>query len=315
MTWPDVSTFYNGLFLEDNYALNCHSSLKFSVSVGSHSNKVESQFGLNSLKIFYPEMKAKKNRILKSFSSNYNRSENGFEYGFGIAYGERAPSVTEAYGFYLFNSFENYDNIGNPNLKNEKSFEGNAFVGFKKDKFNLKMATSYFHIANYIVGKPDEILIPMTIGATGVKIYTVLDYATIFNVSLTSEIKFSKQLKWTSQLVYTRGKDFNNVNLPFMSPLNYSTSLAFAKDNFSTEIMLQGNTKQINFSEVYGEDETPDYAIANVNFGYKIQFGKNRIIVKTGLENILDTYYSTYSDWNNFPRMGRNIFLNLSLCL
>jgi iron complex outermembrane receptor protein len=134
-------------------------------------------------------------------------------------------------------------------------------------------------------------------------------------VSLTSEIKFSKQLKWTSQLVYTRGKDFNNVNLPFMSPLNYSTSLAFAKDNFSTEIMLQGNTKQINFSEVYGEDETPDYAIANVNFGYKIQFGKNRIIVKTGLENILDTYYSTYSDWNNFPRMGRNIFLNLSLCL
>jgi len=312
LTWPDVSTFYNGMFLEDNYVLNCHSSIKFSVSVGSHSNKVESEFGLNSLKIFYPEMKAQKNRFLKSFSSNYNFSENGLEYGFGAAYGERAPSVTEGYGFYLFNSFENYDNIGNPNLKNEKSYEGNAFVGFKKDKFNLKITTSYFHIANYIVGKPDASLIPMTIGATGVKIYTALDYATIYNVSLSSEFKFSKQLKWSSQLVYTRGKDLNNVNLPFMSPLNYTTSLAFAKDKFSTEIVLQGNTKQVNFSQVYGENKTPDYAIVNLNFGYKVQFGRNRIIVKTGVENVLDAYYSAYSDWRHYPRMGRNIFLNFN---
>jgi iron complex outermembrane receptor protein len=285
------------------------------VSVGSHSNKVESQFGLNSLKIFYPEMKAQKNRILKSFSSNYNRSENGFEYGFGIAYGERAPSVTEAYGFYLFNSFENYDNIGNPNLKNEKSIEGNAFVGLKKEKMNIKIASSYFHISNYIVGKPDASLVPMTIGATGVKIYTALDYATIFNVSLTSEFKFSKQFKWNSQLVYSRGKDFDNVNLPFISPLNYSTSLAFAKDKFSSEVVLQGNAKQTNFSAVYGEDKTPDYAIINTNFGYKFNFNKSKLITKFGIENILDTYYSTYSDWNNFPRMGRNFFVNLSIIL
>lgn len=315
LTWPDVITFYNGLFVEDNYALNCHSSIKASVSIGNHYNKIASELGLNSLQILYPEMDAQNSRFLKSFSANYNSSKNGIEFGFGAAYGERAPSITEAYGFYLFNSFENYDNIGNPNLKNETSLEGNAFIGLKKEKINLKMASSYFHISNYIVGKPDASLIPMTIGATGVKIYTALEYATIFNISLTSEIKFSRELKWNMQLVYGRGKDFNNVNLPFISPFNYSTSLTYVKEKFSSEIVIQGNAKHTNFGSIYGEDKTPDYAIINANFGYKFDINKNKLITKFGVENILDAYYSTYSDWNNFPRQGRNFFVNLSISL
>ena len=109
LTWPDVITFYNGLFVEDNYAINCHSSIKVSASIGNHYNKIASELGLNSLQILYPEMEAQNSRFLKSFSGNYNSSKNGFEFGFGAAYGERAPSITEAYGFYLFNSFENYD--------------------------------------------------------------------------------------------------------------------------------------------------------------------------------------------------------------
>lgn len=313
LTWPDVITFYNGLFIEDNYALNCHSSIKISASIGNHYNKIESELGLNSLQILYPEMESQDSRFLKSFSANYNSSKNGFEFGFGAAYGERAPSITEAYGFYLFNSFENYDNIGNPNLKNETSLEGNAFIGLKKEKITLKMASSYFHISNYIVGKPDISLIPMTIGATGVKIYTALDYATIFNISLTSEIKFSRELKWNSQLVYSRGKDFNNVNLPFISPINYSTSIAYSKEKFSSEIVIYGNATHTNFGSNYGEDKTPDYAIINANFGYKFNINKSKLITKFGIENTLDTYYSTYSDWNNFPRQGRNFFVNLSI--
>ena len=156
-TWPDVKTFYTALFLEDNIALNCHSSLKFSTSLANHFNKVASEFGLESLQIFYPNMKDSKNRILPSISSNYSYDENGFSYGFGLAYGERAPSVSEGYGFYLFNSFDNYDYIGNPELKNENSLEGNVSVGYKTQKISLKISSSYFHISNYIVGKPDPI--------------------------------------------------------------------------------------------------------------------------------------------------------------
>jgi iron complex outermembrane receptor protein len=311
-TWPDVKTLYTALFLEDNIALNCHSSLKFSTSLANHYNRVASPFGLESLQIFYPNMKDSKNRILPSISSNYSYDENGFSYSFGLGYGERAPSVSEGYGFYLFNSFDQFDYIGNPELKNENSLNGNVSVAYKTQKWSAIISSSYFHISNYIVGKPDPSLSTMTIGASGVKLYSALDYATIFNADLNLEYQFLTDFKWKGQLVYSYGKDFEDQNLPFISPLRYFSSLDYMKGKFSSEIAVQGNANQIQYSPLYGEDRTPDFAILNLNARYYFAFEKVKFNIKFGIENIFDTYYSTFSDWNNIPRKGRNFFLNLN---
>ena len=314
-TWPDVRTLYNGVFLEDEFAFNCHSSLKISTSFGSHINHVASKFGLESIQIFYPELKAQKSRILKSVASKYNHAKLGFEYGFGLAYGERAPSVSEGYGFYLFNSFDGYDNIGNPNLKNEKALEGSFSIGFKNDKFKINASASYFRIYDYIIAKTDATLVPMTIGANGVRIYTALDYATLFNTSISAEVYLSNSFKWFSQATFAKGKDSQNKNLPFISPLSYISSLRFIKNQFNAEISVSGNASQINYNSEFGEDKTPSYAILNVSSGYKFKLGTNNITTRIGGENLLDTYYSTYADWKNIPRMGRNFFINLNYSL
>ena len=311
-TWPDVRTFYQGLFVEDNYALNCHSSIKLSATVGFHLNKVVSQSGLESLQIFYPEVPSQKQRFLKSFAMNYSSNKERWEYGLGGAYGERAPSVSEGYGFYLFNSFDGFDHIGNPELKNEKSLEGNGYLGYKKGKIAIKMTGSYFHIINYIMAIPDAALIPMTIGANGVKVYSALEYATIINTNLSTEYQFSKQFVWNSQLIFSKGNECNSTNLPFIAPFSYTSSLHFVKKKIAAEILIHGNTTQTNYSTFYGEDKTPSYAIINVSFGYKCVWNTIKIQMKIGVENVLDTYYSTYSDWNNLPRMGRNGFVNLA---
>ena len=311
-TWPDVRTSYGGLFLEDNVVLNPYSSLKFSASLANHFNKVANQLGLQSLQIFYPNMKESKNRILKSVSSNYFHNKNGFEYGFGLAYGERALSVSEGYGFYLFNSFDRFDYIGNPELKNEKSVEGNVSLGYATKKMSTKITSSYFHISDFIVGKPDPTLLPMTIGASGVKIYTALEYATIFNADLNIEYQITANFKGKGQLVYNYGKDFEKRNLPFISPLRYSASLIYKVNKFSAEIMVQGNATQNQYSPYYGEDRTPDYAILNLASGYSFAIEKSKWNIRAGIENILNTYYSTFSDWNNIPRKGRNLFLNIN---
>jgi iron complex outermembrane receptor protein len=311
-TWPDVRTFYGGLFLEDNIILNPYSSLKFSASLANHFNKVANQLGLESLQIFHPNMKESKNRILKSVSSNYFYNKNGFEYGFGLAYGERASSVSEGYGFYLFNSFDRFDYIGNPELKNEKSVEGNVSLGYATKKMSAKITSSYFHISDFIVGKPDPTLIPMTIGASGVKIYTSLEYTTVFNTDLNIEYQITTNFKGKGQLVYNYGKDFEKINLPFISPLRYLASLNYKVNKFSAEIMVQGNAVQTQFSPFYGEDRTPDYAILNLASGYSFAIEKSKWNIRAGIENILDTNYSTFSDWNNIPRKGRNLFLNIN---
>lgn len=310
-TWPDVRTLYAGIYLEDNFEINCHSNLKFTTNLGFHNNNVASDFGLQSLQIFYPEMEASKSRFLKSFSTNYFYNKDGISYGFGMGYGERAPSVSEGYGFYLFNSFDGFDYIGNPNLKNEKSLEGNANIGFKNAKWQTKISASYFHIYDYIIGIPDASVAPMTIGANGIKVYTALDYATILSSDFTVSYQLSDAWIWKGQFVYNLGKDNENNGLPFMSPFNYMTSLGFRPGKFSSELQLKGNATQTQYNAFYGEDKTPDYAIVNANLGYKFTFEKSKMMLNTGIENIFDANYTTYTDWKNLPRMGRNIFVNL----
>ena len=310
-TWPDVRTLYAGIYLEDNFEINCHSNLKFTTNLGFHNNNVASDFGLQSLQIFYPEMDASKSRFLKSFSTNYFYNKDGISYGFGMGYGERAPSVSEGYGFYLYNSFDGFDYIGNPNLKNEKSLEGNFNIGFKNAKWQTKISASYFHIYDYIIGIPDASVAPMTIGANGIKVYTALDYATILSSDFTVSYQLSDFWIWKGQFVYNLGKDNENKGLPFMSPFNYMTSLGFRPGKFSSELQLKGNATQTEYNAFYGEDKTPDYVIVNANLGYKFSFEKSKMIVNTGIENMFDAYYTTYTDWNNLPRMGRNIFINL----
>ena len=73
-----------------------------------------------------------------------------------------------------------------------------------------------------------------------------------------------------------------------------------------------GNLAQKEFAATYGQTKTPDYLIFNFNAGYTFHYNQNLIKLQTGVENIFDKYYTTFSDWNKIPRMGRNVFVNLT---
>ncbi len=303
--------FFNGLSLEDNISINKHSNLILNTSLGNHHNNIASDFGLASLQIFYPNLKAEKNRFLKSFASTYHNHKNLIHWNFHLGYGERAPSVSEGYGFYLFNSFDGFDYIGNPNLKNEKSFETGIGLETIKDKWKAKFSSNYFYIKNYIIGQPLENVAPMTIGANGVKSYSAFDYATIFTNEFTFSYKIQANWQIENKLKYSLGKDNNKNELPFMSPFSYKSYLQFAKNKLKTSISINGNAAQTEYNSFYGEDKTPDYVIFNWAGSYKFSISNQTLLLNLGVENIFDHYYSTFSDWNNIPRMGRNFYLNI----
>ena len=97
-----------------------------------------------------------------------------------------------------------------------------------------------------------------------------------------------------------------------VQPLSYQTSLQFRKGLFSIETELQGATIQQDFSPEFGENETAAYAIVNLSASQTLFLNQQKMTARLGAENIFDTYYSTFSDWNNIPRRGRNLFVNLS---
>jgi iron complex outermembrane receptor protein len=311
LTWPDVRTKDVGFYGEDHIQFK-KASLKLSTRLAYHSNTVADDFGLNSLKIFYPEMEKTNTRFLKSFSAQYHNMWNDFHFNSGISYGERAPSVSEGYGFYLFNSFDNHDYIGDPGLKTETSADANLSVTFKKPIFEVTVSANYFRVFNYIIGVVDNSLSTMTIGAEGVKFYTNLDYAQLFNTSLSGRYNISNAFKLTGQISYHRGVDNDGENLPLISPLSYRSAIDFYKNQYSASLSVDGAGEQTNYNPAYGETKTAAYATLSASFGKRFFLNDNDLFVKTGIENILDTNYSSYTDWNNIPRMGRNFYLTIS---
>ena len=314
-TWPDIRTLYSGIYGKDVYSFNENETLTASVRFGFHQNEIAILTGLESLQIFYPEIGATKNRFLTSFTADYKFEKEHFDVSFGGGYGERAPSVSEGYGFFLFNSFDNYDYIGNPTLNNEKAFEVNLQTNYHTDNFHIGLETSYFHIMDYIIGTIDETMSPMTFGANGVRIYSALAYATIFDVYLNSSYKLSNSFSVNGTIGYNYGKGNHGKNLPLIKPFSYLAEVNYSRPLFNAAIQLEGNGNQSQYSSFYGEDETPSYAVLNLNLGNQLHIDNHKFILKYGIENILDTNYSSYADWRNIPRKGRNFYVNASYIL
>mgnify|MGYP000206318386 CR=1 FL=1 len=315
LTWPDVRTLYTGIYIDDKINFNQNTSAQISTRIGFQNNKIASSIGLGSLQIFYPNLSDSKSRFLPSFSAQITHIKNFFTYTTSIGYGERAPSVSEGYGNFLFNSFDNFDYIGNPYLKNEKSLEFNAKIDYKNQKLSFSFENSFFYISDYIIGQINTNYNPMVIGANGVKVYNSLEKVMQFNTAINASYKLNSNFSLNSTLGYSYGKEINGENLPLISPLSYKANIVYTKGLFNSKIEVIGAGTQYHFSKIYGEDKTKKYSIINLDAGYKFYLNNDAVVLKTGIENVFNTYYSTYSDWNNIPRMGQNIFVNLSYIL
>jgi iron complex outermembrane receptor protein len=312
-TWPDIRTLNAAVYAEDNYVINIKNTVQLSTRLSSQWDGLHSDFGYRTLKMYYPDMTQYQNRLLGDVSAKYTHYMKDMQLKIGGGYGSRAPSPTEAYGFYLYNSFDNYDNIGNPKLKNESAAEANIAFTVTKPNYSITWDASYFYFSNYIIAKPDSSFSTMTYGAKGVMVYRNLSHASIFNTGVEAKVLFLKNFHWTSHLAYSLGQENNRNPLPLIAPFSYSTSVRYLNKKFSSGVELQGATKQYKYSPEYGEDETPAYYILNASAGYDISLKHNIVNIKTGVENIFDRRYSTYADWNNIPRKGRNVFLSLTI--
>ncbi|NGM63056.1 TonB-dependent receptor [Sphingobacterium sp. SGG-5] len=309
-SWPWVMTRFAGLSMNNTWDISERSRLNFGGSLGWNYNRskyVEFNW------IFHPATPQEKSRILPGLHASYRLEIDQFAFSVGTGYGHRAPSVSEGYGYYIYNSFDRYDYIGNPDLKNEISYEGNASAGFRNERMGVEAKVNYFYIQNYIVGRILSLGSPMNYQSVGVKGYTSLDHARLFNLSLNANYDILRHLHWKGMLSYARATDDKKGNLPFIRPLSYQTSLYFMHRKLGVWTSVNGDFEQQKYSPEYGEDQTPAYMIWNISGDYTLNFKGYQAVLQIGAENLFNTYYSTYADWGNIPRMGRNIFTTLKI--
>ena len=265
--------------------------------------------GYKALSVFFPGMQQAYHQTTGRIAASFNSSILQFlNFSIGAGWGSRAPTVTEAYGYYLNNTFDQYDYIGNPHLKNESAIELNTNYQFIIHNAQFTIDANAFFFSNYIIGQFENRLSAMTVGAEGVKVYGNIDHATIANVSLTAEWRPVKGFRWSAKGTYSMGRDDEGDNLPLIAPFTYQSRLSYTTGSLSLQTEVKGHTRQAKYGKKYGETETAAWTIVNLSANYQLY----QFTLRAGVENLFDKYYATYADWCHIPQKGRNIYVNLS---
>ena len=314
VTWPDVGTLNSGFALTDNVSIARNQQLRLSAKVAWQQQKLNNEEGYHALRVFFPSMTDAYHQTTGRIAANYQWSMSNGQCSIGAGWGSRAPSVTEAYGYYLNNTFDQYDYIGNPSLKNESAVEVNgALKWHPTERVNVALDGNVFFFSNYIIGQFETRLSPMTVGAEGVKVYSNISHVTIANVSLSCTWQISEYLRWNKKVSYSSGRDNDGDALPLISPISWQSELTYQYQRFLVQAVIKGNTRQSNYGEKYGETAAKAWTILNLSAQYQITNIKPQLSIRCGIENLFDKQFATYADWNHIPQKGRNIYMNLTL--
>src|SRR5690606_4397008 len=142
-----------------------------------------------------------------------------------------------------------------------------------------------------------------------------LNGASIFDVYFNTSYQLLETVSVNGTIGYNYGKGSNNEPLPLIKPFSYLAEVNYSTPGFNAAIQFEGNGTQSMYSSFYSEDKTPKYGVLNLNFGNLFYINNQKTVLKYGIENVFDTNYSTYADWNNIPRQGRNFYVNLSFVI
>ena len=315
VTWPDVETLNTGLALTDNVRIARNQSLRLSAKLAWQQQKLNNEEGYHALRVFFPGMTDAYHQTTGRIAAAYQWSMVNGQWSIGAGWGSRAPTVTEAYGYYLNNTFDQYDYIGNPSLKNESAIEVNAASQWSmaNGQWSIGLDANVFFFSNYIIGQFETRLSPMTVGAEGVKVYGNISHATIANASLTANWQMTEQLRWNGKVSYSSGRDADGDALPLISPISWQTELQYHYKRLQAQATIKGNARQSNYGEKYRETPASEWAIVNLSANYQLAISNWQLAIRLGVENLFDKRYATYADWNHIPQKGRNIYMNLTL--
>ncbi|MCL6523028.1 MAG: TonB-dependent receptor plug domain-containing protein [Thermoflavifilum sp.] len=311
LMWPGVNIYNMDVFVQDSLLLNKNWYISFSGGITAQHQQVYDSRGFSELRIFYPNAKKSQMRWLKRGNITFNDVHEDWQIALNAGYGERAPSISEAYGIYLFNSFDKYDYIGNPFLKNERSINLFLNAQYRTKRLSFEWQMGLQKIKNYIIGLMDTTLTPMSKYAAGVRVYHQLPHATIWNSSASANVYITDEWIWNLSLSFSRGTSKAIGNLPFQQPLSYTSGISFFKNGYQVDLTAIGANRLRYFNKQYGETPVPAYIILNLSGSKEFHLQQHRCVLKLGIENILDRRYTTFANWDRIPQMGRNIFFNL----
>lgn len=312
-TLPLNTLTTTGFSLSDDWFMKRSSWLQSRFRFDYTSQQMNSTVGINQFRIFGNDLTSATVYMPFSLSTAWNiQLASSSILRTQIAYAQRAPSANERFGYYLYNRFDNYDYIGSPNLKKERSLQFESSYQFQTKHVQFQMAMYYNHQYDYIIGlRIDSTFSPITYGAKGVKTYANIPYS--FMAGLDAFIQYQhNRWSYTNSLKYAYTEDYAGHPLPLTAPFKSIQAFRFKPGKWLFQLEYEWASAQYRNNILSGEKQTPAYQLVHLRTGRNISYRSTNMQLGFALENIFDINYRDHLDWGTIPRQGRNLQVSVS---
>lgn len=314
-TWPDIIRSVTGFFAQMTTFVSDAVTLNLNGRIDYNVDFLRSHLAHDQFSVFNINLSKNYQNITKgvNLSLQYRFSKPlVFELESGCS--ERMPVIGERFGYYLFNAYDGYDYIGNPNLKTEKALFDKIALMYSSPRLKIKVSNSYNFINDYIMGINNTDIPPLNFYTNGTRVYANISGAKLYSADLQAMFTPTDRLSVFLLTKYTHGRLNSGEPMPLVPPLKSVLSISYEKNNWSVQAENETALKQERINIKYGESDTPLFTVFNVKCSRHFMFKEHMFDCSLGITNVFDRAYYEHLDWGKILRPGRsfNFFIRYS---
>lgn len=227
-----------------------------------------------------------------SLSLGYDRNLNkNSQLGIWIGRAQRSGSLTERFINRFVAGIDNYELIGNPDLKPETNNQIDLIYSYKKENMFFQADLFYSYLQNYISGVIVPIM-PYSMTSPGTRQFTNIAKAYKTGAETRFNLQFLPKYRTEIAAAYTYAEDIESKNpLPEIAPLDFRWSVEANFSPITLELKYRFSAKQNRINPNFGELKTPEFSVFDFNAKYNIF--KNAVL-NFDILNIFDRAYSEH---------------------
>jgi iron complex outermembrane recepter protein len=307
-TWPDVTRNVSGIFLSDLHTFNNKVSLTVNGRIDLGTDRFGSSVARDQFSVFNYELSRRYSNITKGFNASLRYhilKPLLVEIQSGVS--ERVPTISERYGFYLYNAYDGYDYVGNPGLRTEKSVSGRTEFTYFRKGLKISLAGSVSLLRDYIMGVTDTTIPPMNFYTNGLRVYSNIRNVKMFSTDLQVLYRLSNGLSFYLLSKYTFGQIGTSAPLPLIPPFMNSVTVSYEWKQWTFQADNETAFRQDRINRAYSETRSPGYSVFNLKASLHLMPKRSMIDVSAGVTNLFNRDYYEHLDWGRIPRPGRSV--------
>jgi iron complex outermembrane receptor protein len=312
--WNDAAITNAGLFGQFVYDIpSLHSSITGTLRYDYHQHFSADTFNLVKNDVVYFSKDIEKSQLFSyGLLYRWNITKN-ISAAIDLASAQRSPNMNELYIKRMGVSFDNYDYLGNPNLKPETNHQ--VTLNFRATVQSLTLGVNLFasQVEDYIgaVLLSPSIIMPATQGAPGVKQFANQGSARFYGGELVLNSSAKKRMEYGASAGYTYAtlnhaikyniennqvvsqEIIDNDPLPEIPAMSTTAWMLYkiSKWHLIPQLNVEYTLPQRAVSKANYESSTPDYLLINANISYTF---KTWATLNLGANNLLDKAYCNH---------------------